>query len=86
MELQMGKAKFNPVGTKPKRSGVYRVRQSATKLWDEAEGGIMEGYAWFDAMLKRWGGIRPGAKEARDSSDTCAARYQAGQDKEWARV
>jgi hypothetical protein len=82
----MGKTKFNPSTVKPRRSGVYRVQQKALALWDESSEGIMEGFAWFDATLKRWAGIRPTPGEAKNSRDTAQRSFSTGQEKEWARV
>jgi hypothetical protein len=82
----MGKTKWNVPEVKPKRSGVYRVRQATRALWDELSDGVMEGFAWYDATYKRWAGIRPTVAQARDSRDTAKPPFRAGQEKEWARV
>lgn len=79
----MGKQKWNK--DKPKRSGVFRVRHTF-KGYQDTTDTVAEGYAWFDATLRRWAGTRPSVQGAREAADTAAPRYLAGQEKEWCRV
>lgn len=84
----MGKTKWNGVETKPKRSGVYKVLLHVPPQYDEQDSGptFVEGFAWFDSMRKRWGGVRQCVRDARESSDTVAGRFGAGQEKEWVKA
>lgn len=80
----MGKMKWNK--DKPKRSGVFRVRETIDGQKTGEESQEVTGYAWFDATRRRWAGTRQSPQDARDSQDTAQARFMANQDKEWARV
>jgi hypothetical protein len=82
----MGKSKWNPKESKPKRSGVFRVKSVVAPLWDEVDSKVVEGFAWFDRTYGRWAGTRPTAQEAARSAETAAPKYRAGQDKEWMRA
>jgi hypothetical protein len=84
----MGKQKWNPVGTFPKKANVYKVRQTVDAPLGEVggESASVEGFAFYSAMTRRWAALRPSVKEALEARDTSAPRYRAGQDKEWCRV
>lgn len=80
----MGKEKWHK--DKPKRSGVFKVRQTVPAYEAGETSSEVSGYAWFDSTRRRWGVLQGSVKAAREHADTSQARYMAGQDKEWARV
>lgn len=84
----MGKTKWNGSDTKPKRSGVFRVRHNVAGSFAdvEAETASVEGFAFYSAMNQRWAATRPTSKEAMASIDTASPRYRTAQDKEWTRA
>lgn len=74
---------YNPAGSHPPKSGVYRVRVTVRDyIGDEVN--QCTGFAYWDKPLCRWAANQPTKEAALKAKHTAAWVYRAEQEKEWA--